>query len=81
MKRITINMHQAKTQFSKLIHCIERENETVLVCRHGHPVAEIKALGANQPKSLPAPDPKLAAKLHYNPTEPLDVEDLPEALI
>jgi antitoxin (DNA-binding transcriptional repressor) of toxin-antitoxin stability system len=77
---IAVNMHEAKTHFSKLIHCVETEEETVLVCRHGHPVAEIKAHKGKRPRKLPAPSLKLAAILKYDPTEPLEAEDLPEDL-
>jgi antitoxin (DNA-binding transcriptional repressor) of toxin-antitoxin stability system len=59
---------------------VEHENETILVCRNGHPVAEIHAVPQKAIDELPEPDQRLAAKLRYDPTEPLDEDDLPEDL-
>ena len=33
-------MHEAKTQLSRLLELVE-EGETVIIARHGHPVAEL----------------------------------------
>lgn len=35
-----INIHEAKTQFSKLILCVER-GEEVIIARYGQPVAKL----------------------------------------
>ena len=75
---ITVNTHEAKTAFSSLLKKVEQENETILVCRNGHPIATIQAAARKAAETLPPADPKLAAKLFYNPIEPLDEEDLPE---
>ena len=77
---IAVNMHEAKTRFSKLIRSIEKDGETILICRHGHPVAEIRALESATDNRLPEPDRELAASIHYDPTEPLEEADLPEDL-
>ena len=77
---IAVNMHEAKTRFSKLIRSIEKDGETILICRHGHPVAEIRALESASGSRLPGPDKQLAASIHYDPAEPLDEADLPEDL-
>jgi prevent-host-death family protein len=37
---MTVNVHEAKTQFSKLLDLLE-EGEDVLIERHGHPVARL----------------------------------------
>lgn len=39
---ITVNMHEAKTQLSRLVRSVE-EGEHVMICRKGKPVAEIRA--------------------------------------
>ena len=39
---ITVNMHEAKTQLSRLVKSIEN-GESVLICRKGKPVAEMRA--------------------------------------
>jgi antitoxin (DNA-binding transcriptional repressor) of toxin-antitoxin stability system len=75
---ITVNTHEAKTNFSSLMHTVEKDLETVLVCRNGHPVATIQPLVKPGNKRLPLPDSSLALKVNYDPTEALDQEDLPE---
>lgn len=35
-----VNVHQAKTQLSRLLEMVE-EGETVVIARHGQPVAEL----------------------------------------
>jgi antitoxin (DNA-binding transcriptional repressor) of toxin-antitoxin stability system len=75
---ITVNTHDAKTNFSSLLHSVEINSETILVCRNGHPIAEIHPLNKPKRKGLPVPDRALALKINYDPTEPLGDEDLPE---
>jgi antitoxin (DNA-binding transcriptional repressor) of toxin-antitoxin stability system len=75
---ITVNTHEAKTGFSSLLKKVEEDNETIIVCRNGHPIAEIHAVSKATAIALPAVDKKLAVKLMYDPTEPLDAEDLPD---
>lgn len=77
---ITVNTHEAKTNFSSLMHSVEKDMETVLVCRNGHPIAKINPLDKPVKKGLPNPTPALALNINYDPTEPLDKEDLPEVL-
>ena len=35
-----VNVHQAKTQLSRLLELVE-QGETVVIARHGHPVADL----------------------------------------
>jgi prevent-host-death family protein len=37
---VQVNVHQAKTQLSRLLELVE-EGETVIIARHGEPVAEL----------------------------------------
>lgn len=39
---MTVNIHQAKTQLSRLIQAAE-EGKEVVICRHGTPVARLVA--------------------------------------
>jgi len=78
---ITVNTHEAKTRFSSLLGAVEKDGETILVCRSGHPVAKIYSVFKNPKKGLPKPNKKLAVKLKYDPTEPLDEEDLPQVCL
>ena len=38
---ICVNVHEAKTRLSKLLAKIEADRETVVICRHGKPVAQM----------------------------------------
>ncbi|MCL5261290.1 MAG: type II toxin-antitoxin system Phd/YefM family antitoxin [Gammaproteobacteria bacterium] len=38
---ILVNTHEAKTKLSKLLSMIERSGETVRICRHGAPIADL----------------------------------------
>lgn len=41
-KTITVNIHEAKTQFSKYLKKAEK-GQTIIVCRRNVPIAEIRA--------------------------------------
>lgn len=69
---ITINIQEAKTWFSALLAAVQKNGEIVLICRHGTPIAELRrptALRPENPSRL-TPDPALAGRLLYDPTEP-----------
>jgi antitoxin (DNA-binding transcriptional repressor) of toxin-antitoxin stability system len=73
----TVNVHQAKTHFSRLLASVEGANESFVICRNGEPVAD---LVPHQRKSRVRPHPLLSRiKLGYNPVEPLSAEEWPEA--
>jgi prevent-host-death family protein len=77
---ITVNMHEAKTRLSELVKAVEEKGETVLLCRHGKPVAAIrKAAGARGQFNRLKPHPGLKVTLApgYDPTEPLSEEEWP----
>ncbi|HBY63299.1 MAG TPA: hypothetical protein DEH78_26045, partial [Solibacterales bacterium] len=48
-----VNVHEAKTQLSRLLELVE-EGETVVIARHGQPVAEL----------VPAPDHRCRVDEH-----------------
>jgi len=50
---IRLNIHEAKTHFSRYIERVEK-GETVIVCRHNRPVAELRPLpgGSHKSRSL-----------------------------
>jgi antitoxin (DNA-binding transcriptional repressor) of toxin-antitoxin stability system len=80
---ITVNMHQAKTRLSQLVKAVEEHNQTVVLCRDGRPIAEIRryANARRRVRSL-APDPRFYVEFAagYDPTEPLSSEEWPEEL-
>lgn len=38
---ISVNTHEAKTRLSQLLMSVEKNHETVVICRNGTPVAEL----------------------------------------
>ncbi len=42
-----VNVHEAKTNLSKLLEAVER-GETVVICRNGKPVAKLVAAGTGR---------------------------------
>lgn len=77
---ITVNMHEAKTRLSELVKVVETEGETVILCRNGIQVAELRAV-TKRPvnRMLIPPDPALRVKLApgYDPSEPLSEDEWP----
>lgn len=77
---ITVNMHEAKTRLSELVKAVEERNETVVLCRDGREVAELRRrVKRRQARDL-APDPRFRVEFApgYRPTEPLTEEEWPE---
>jgi antitoxin (DNA-binding transcriptional repressor) of toxin-antitoxin stability system len=77
---ITVNMHEAKTRLSELVKAVEERNETVVLCRDGREVAEIRRPRARrrQGRDL-SPDPRFDVQLApgYQPTETLADDEWP----
>lgn len=76
-------MHEAKSRLSELVKAVEERGETVVLCRHGVQVAEIRrcSTGRRAARDL-SPDPNLRVEFAagYNPTEPLDLNEWPADL-
>lgn len=73
----TVNVHEAKTNFSKLLTRVENSNESIIICRDGTPVAD---LVPHQRKSRTRPHPDLRSiKITYDPTEPLTADEWPRS--
>jgi antitoxin (DNA-binding transcriptional repressor) of toxin-antitoxin stability system len=74
---IIINMQQIKSRLSELVKAVEVQSETVIICRYGKPVAEIRSLPLMKTDRL-TPDPDLKpVSIHYDPTEPLAADEWP----
>ena len=72
----SVNVHEAKTQFSGLLAEIEEKGATFVICRNGEPIAD---LVPHRFKVSMAPDPILGAiKINYDPIEELSEEDWPQ---
>lgn len=71
----SVNVHDAKTNFSALLAEIEQHGERIIICRNGEPVAD---LVPHRRKVSMAPDRKLGAfTIGYDPTEELSDEEWP----
>jgi len=72
-----LNVHEAKTHFSKLLASVKENSEGIVICRNGEPVAD---LVPHRQKSRIKLDPTLSRiKIKYNPVEPLTDDEWPEA--
>ena len=71
----TVNVHEAKTNFSSLLAKLEADSETIVICRNGEPVADlVPHKRANRIK----PHPVLGKmKIKYDPAEPASEADWP----
>lgn len=65
----TVNVHEAKTHFSKLLARIEA-GETIIIARAGKPVAELRPL-SEKPKERPIGMDKGKVFIHDNWDDPL----------
>ena len=77
---ITANMHDAKSRLSALVKAVEEDGETVILCRNGKQVAEIRRCPPQKPfRRTLTPDPSLRVILApgYDPTEALSEDEWP----
>jgi prevent-host-death family protein len=73
----TVNVHEAKTNFSRLLAQLEKNGEPVVICRNGKPVADLVPC---KRRSRLKTDPKLSRiKIKYDPTELLSEGEWPSA--
>lgn len=77
-----VNMHEAKTRLSELVRAVEERNETVVLCRDGRPVAEIRRRVEKRAARNLTPDLRFRVELApgYRPVEPLTDDEWPETL-
>ena len=65
----TVNVHEAKMNFSRLLAELEKNGERVVICRNGKPVADLVPC---KRRSRLKTDPALSRiKIKYDPTEPM----------
>jgi antitoxin (DNA-binding transcriptional repressor) of toxin-antitoxin stability system len=76
---ITVNMHEAKTRLSELVKAVEERDETVVLCRDGRPIAEIRRRPARRRARILRPDPRFRVEFApgYDPAEPLRDDEWP----
>ena len=73
----TVNVHEAKTNFSRLLARVEKNSEPIVICRNGEPVADlVPHKRASRIKAHPVLG---KIKIGYDPVETLSVEEWREA--
>lgn len=77
---ILANVHEAKTKLSQFIASVELRHETVRICRNGVPVAELVPIRTRNTPLQKHPEIARGVKINYDPCEPMDEADWPEAL-
>jgi antitoxin (DNA-binding transcriptional repressor) of toxin-antitoxin stability system len=71
-----VNVHRAKTNFSSLLAGLEKDGQTVVICRNGEPVAD---LVPHRRGSRLKVHPVLSKiRLSYDPVEPLAEDEWPK---
>jgi antitoxin (DNA-binding transcriptional repressor) of toxin-antitoxin stability system len=78
---ITVNMHDAKTRLSELVKAVEERNETVVLCRDGREVAEIRRRIKRRTVRNLTPAARFRVELApgYQPAEPLTDDEWPNS--
>ena len=79
---IRVNMHEAKTRLSELVKAVEERGETIVLCRDGCEVAEIRRRVKRRRVRDLTPDPRLRVEFSpgYKPDEPLSKDEWPDGL-
>lgn len=77
---ITVNMHEAKSRLSELVKAVEEQDDTVIICRQGEPVAVLKAVAKARVDRLKRHrDLKpLYVAPGFDPVAPLNENEWPE---
>lgn len=76
---ITVNMHEAKSQLSKLV-LAATTGEEVILCSNGLPRVRLTPIPAHPAERNLTPDPALMPTLAqgYDPAEPLGADEFPD---
>jgi prevent-host-death family protein len=71
----TVNVHEAKANLSSLLAKLEKDSESIVICRNGVPVADlVPHRRINRIKTHPLSS---KIKIAYNPVEPLSADEWP----
>jgi antitoxin (DNA-binding transcriptional repressor) of toxin-antitoxin stability system len=75
-------MHEAKTRLSELVKAVEEQGETVVLCRNGHEVAEIRRRRQRRVSRSLTPDRRFRVEFSrgYRADEPLTDDEWPDKL-
>ena len=75
---IIVNTHEAKTRLSELLHIIQRQHETVRICRSGKAIADLipTVYQAHNPMKQHKELQKIV--INYDPVAPLSDDEWSE---
>lgn len=73
---LRVNIHEAKSQLSKLLMKVENNHEVVTLCRNGQPIAEIVPIKSGK-DPLKMHKALQGVKYDYNPVAPLTEDEWP----
>ena len=72
----TVNVHEAKTNFSSLLATVENSSESFVICRNGEPVADlVPHRRASRIKTHPVLS---KIKIKYDPVKPASETEWPK---
>jgi prevent-host-death family protein len=72
----TVNVHEAKTNFSSLLARVEKDSASIVICRNGEPIADLvphKFINRIQPHPVLS-----KIKIKYDPAEPASEDEWPK---
>lgn len=75
---ITINIHEAKTQLSRLLMEVETHHEIVRICRNGKPIAQLVPINEPKVDRLKQHSELQGIKILGDITAPLTEDEWPE---
>ena len=73
----TVNVHEAKTNFSSLLATVEHSSQSFVICRNGEPVADL--VPHRRARRTRTHHALSKIKIGYNPVEPLSADEWPKA--
>lgn len=71
-----VNVHAAKTNFSKLLISLEKTRQPIVICRNGKPIADLVP-HKKQDRTIPHPELSKIV-IRYDSTEDLTEEEWPK---
>ncbi len=72
----SMSVHEVKAQLSSVLQAVEKSGETLVVCRHGKPIADITPHRQRSRTELHPVMSKI--KIGYDPVEEIEEDAWPE---
>ena len=74
-----VDTHEAKSRLSSLLSAVESNDETVVICRAGKPIAELRSISPKNTILLPPHQDlqPISVEANFDPAGEISVEDWP----